>query len=272
MALWSATSSWSAASCLGCQVLVFQALQQGTAQRLGVSLLPALLLAYLVQPLGEGLHDMKPVDRDLGPGKMLGHATEEGLRHVTDDLDHVVRIAAMGRHGGAEGLDGVFAVAWDGEDHRLLLALHVEEYRHVTLAAPRGGFVDADGGHVAQIQLPQHAADVVVHDAPQPLVGDLQLPGDGQHWHLLDQRHGGLLEQQGEVTAWPRPGHLDALDAMLRALGAGHAGVQVAVVLEEVQVPPGLVGEIVSQAGLAAVRTGVEAAPLGLDVEVQAMG
>src|SRR5690554_4781513 len=178
----------------------------------------------------------------------------------------------MGRQEGAEGLDGVLAVAGDGEDHRLLLALHVEEHSDVALAASGCGFIDADGGHIAQIQFPQHAADVVVHDAPQPLVGDLQLPGDGQYRHFLDQRHGGLLEQQGEVAAWPGPGHLDALDAMLRALGAGHAGVQVAVMLEEVQMPPGLVGEVVSRTGLTALRAGVEAAALGLDVEVQPVG
>jgi len=64
---------------LGRQVLVVQALQQGPAQRLGVPLLPALLLAHLVQPLGEGLHDMEPVDRDVGLGKILGHAAQEGL-------------------------------------------------------------------------------------------------------------------------------------------------------------------------------------------------
>src|SRR5690554_6076499 len=178
----------------------------------------------------------------------------------------------MRRQEGAEGLDGFLAVAWDGKDHRLPLALHVEKHRHVALAAPGRGFVDADGGYVAQIQLPEHAANVVVDDAPQSLIGDLQLPGDGQHRHLLDQRHGGLLEQQGEVAARPRPGHLDALDAMLRALGARHAGVQVAVMLEEIQVPPGLVGEIVSRTGLAALRAGVEAASLGLDVEIQPMG
>jgi len=190
-----------------------------------------------------------------------------------EEKARVVRIAAMSRQEGAEGLDGVLAVAGDGEDHRLLLALHVEEHRDVALATSGRGFVHSDGGHVAQIQLPQHAANVVVHDAPQPLVGDLQLPGDGQYRHLLDQRHGGLLEQQGEVAAWPSPRYLYyALDAMLRALGAGHAGVKVAVVLEEVQVPPCLVGKVVSRTGLAAVRTGVEAAPLGLDVEIQAMG
>src|SRR5690554_4159197 len=59
---------------------------------------------------------------------------------------------------------------------------------------------------------------------------------------------------------------------MLRALGAGHAGVQVAVMLEEVQMPPGLVGEVVSRTGLTALRAGVEAAALGLDVEVQPVG
>src|SRR5690554_1916314 len=55
-------------------------------------------------------------------------------------------------------------------------------------------------------------------------------------------------------------------------LGAGHAGVQVAVMLEEVQMPPGLVGEVVSRTGLTALRAGVEAAALGLDVEVQPVG
>src|SRR5690554_7306497 len=36
--------------------------------------------------------------------------------------------------------------------------------------------------------------------------------------------------------------------------------------------PPGLVGEVVSRTGLTALRAGVEAAALGLDVEVQPVG
>ncbi len=48
--------------------------------------------------------------------------------------------------------------------------------------------------------------------------------------------------------------------------------MQVAVVLKEVQVPPSLVGKVMGRAGLAALRAGVEAAPLGLDIEVQAVG
>jgi hypothetical protein len=111
-----------------------------------------------------------------------------------------------------------------------------------------------------------------VHAAPQTRVGDLQLPGDGQHRHLLDQRNCGLLEQQGEDTARPRPGHLDALDAMLGALGAGHAGMQVAVVLEEVLLSPGPVGKVVVRAGLAALLTGLEASLLGINIAIQTVG
>lgn len=48
--------------------------------------------------------------------------------------------------------------------------------------------------------------------------------------------------------------------------------MQVTVMLEEVQVPPCLVGEVVSRTRLAALRTGIETASLRLDIEIQAMG
>ncbi|GAA3903242.1 hypothetical protein GCM10022228_11900 [Halomonas cibimaris] len=47
--------------------------------------------------------------------------------------------------------------------------------------------------------------------------------------------------------------------------------MQIAVVLEEVQMPPGLVGEVMGRAGLAVLRVRVEAASLSLDIGVQAM-
>jgi hypothetical protein len=43
--------------------------------------------------------------------------------------------------------------------------------------------------------------------------------------------------------------------------------MQVAVMLEEVQVPPGFVGKVVCLAGLTALRTGIETASLRLDIE-----
>ena len=59
---------------------------------------------------------------------------------------------------------------------------------------------------------------------------------------------------------------------MLGALGAWHPGMQVAVVLGEVQMPPGLVRKVVSWAGLAAFRTGVKGTSLGLHIKLQPMG
>ena len=41
--------------------------------------------------------------------------------------------------------------------------------------------------------------------------------------------------------------------------------------LKEVQMPPGLVGKVVGLAGFTALRTGVKATALGLDIEIQAM-
>tara|TARA_R110001606_G_scaffold358121_1_gene509662 strand:- start:2074 stop:2292 length:219 start_codon:yes stop_codon:yes gene_type:complete len=70
------------------------------------------------------------------------------------------------RQESVESLDGVLAAAWDGEDHRFLLALHVEEHRDVAMTAPGHDFVHADSRHIGQIQLPQHAAHVVMNNAP----------------------------------------------------------------------------------------------------------
>ena len=53
----------------------------------------------------------------------------------------------MLRQEGAESLDGVLAMARDGEDHRLLLALHVEEHREVAMTPSRSRLVHSDSGH-----------------------------------------------------------------------------------------------------------------------------
>src|SRR4051794_38628121 len=58
---------------------------------------------------------------------------------------------------------------------------------------------------------------------------------------------------------------------MLGAVGARHLGRDVAVVLEEVQVPPGELGEVVRLARVAAHRAGEQAAAIGGDLKVQFM-
>ena len=59
---------------------------------------------------------------------------------------------------------------------------------------------------------------------------------------------------------------------MLGALGAGYAGVQVAVVLEEDQMTLGLISKVMSGTGLATLRADVKAATLCFDIEIQAVG
>jgi hypothetical protein len=80
-----------------------------------------------------------------------------------------------------------------------------------------------------------------------------------------------LLEQQGEMAARSRPGHFDTFDAMFKTLCARDAGMQITMVLKEVQMPPGFVGKVVSLAGFTALWTRIEAATLCLDIEIQAM-
>ena len=64
-------------------------------------------------------------------------------------------------------------------------------------------------------------------------------PGDGLDWHGRDHGHHHRLEQQGEAAVGSRPWRGDLLDAALLAAHARHTGVQIGLVLEEVEVSPG---------------------------------
>jgi hypothetical protein len=109
----------------------------------------------------------------------------------------------------------------------------------------------------------------VLDDAPEPLVGDTDDAGGGCDRHLARQHERGLLEQKREPAAFTRPRHLDAQHAVLGAVGARHLGGDVAVVLEEVEVPPSELGEVVGLAQLAAGRAREPGAALGGEFQVQ---
>jgi len=65
---------------------------------------------------------------------------------------------------------------------------------------------------------PQRLGNRVPDYPPQPLVGDADEPGHGQHRHLPDQDHCTLLEQQGEAAFLPRPRNDRPLHPMLGAV------------------------------------------------------
>jgi hypothetical protein len=173
--------------------------EDGPADGLGELPAACLSLAHLVDGGGEELDDVEPVDGDGGVGKAGGERGQEGRRHVADGLGHPGRLAAMAQHEAAESGDAGLSLAGRREDHRLVGAVHVDEHGDEVVAALGGRLVQPDGAHRAEIELVEGACDVVLEDAPQPLVGDAHEAGRRRHRHLARQDQRRLLEQQRVV-------------------------------------------------------------------------
>ena len=120
------------------------------------------------------------------------------------------------------------------KQHWLLAPLHVDEHGNVVVAALAGRLIQADTSNVAQIKLRDRLCDVVLHDAPQPRVGDVHQARRSQHRHLPNQGESCLFKQQRESAPLARPGHFYLTNTVLGALHPRHRGRDVAVVLEEV--------------------------------------
>src|SRR6266481_748869 len=88
-----------------------------------------------------------------------------------------------------------------------------------------------------------------------------------RHRHLARQDQRRLLEQQRKTAARPRPRHRHPLDPVIRAIDPRHPCRDEAVVLEEVQVPPGEALEVVRLAGPLAVRAREQRATVGDHLE-----
>ena len=67
----------------------------------------------------------------------------------------------------------------------------------------------------------------------------------------FDQEHGKALKMQREAALPTCPGHLESLDMPVAIGEFGHAAVQVAGVLEEIEVLPGALLVIMKRGGLA---------------------
>jgi hypothetical protein len=133
----------------------------------------------------------------------------------------------------------------------------------------------ASGSPPCAVRSSANAATVLaslpsVNHAPQPGVVLADDAGHGLDRHGGDHGHQQRLEQQSEAAVWPRPWHADRLDAAPIAADPWHAGVEVGLMLEEVEMAPGLPLGVVGRAvGRAAVRTGKSAARGKVDLDVQ---
>ncbi len=168
--------------------------------------------------------------------------------------------------------------AFGGEQHSRLV--DIDEQRDIVVAAPRGGLVDGDPCDAGGIGARPRLIDVVMDHAPQFGVVLADNPGDGLDRHGRDHGHHHRLEQQREAAVGSRPWRGDLLDPAFLAAHARHAGVQIGLMLEEVQVSPGhplgVVGRAVrratGRANEAAARCEVDLdiQPMRLGVEVRA--
>jgi hypothetical protein len=182
-------------------------------------------------------------------------------------------LAAVGGKVGGEPRHGGVVAALGGEQHPGLGRVQVHEQAHVVLPALGGGLVDADPGDLDHRHLRAGLVDVVVQQPPQPGVVLADQHGDRLDRHLGQQRHQQRLKQQGEPAAGPRPGKRHLPGPVRWAGHPWHAGVQVGLVLEEVQVPPGLGLGVVDRAGgLVAVGAGEAGAFGEVQAQVQPAG
>jgi hypothetical protein len=139
------------------------------------------------------------------------------------------------------------------------------------MAAFGCGLIQSDRPHRAEIKGRDSPPDIVFNNPPQPLIGDAHEARSCQHRHFAHQDQGGLLEQQREPTARPRPRHRCPLDPVIRAIHPRHTRRNEAVVLEEVQMLPGETVEVVGPTGALAVRAGEKRPTIRDDFKVQFM-
>ena len=198
-------------------------------------------------------------------GKVLFDPSLEGGPHVDAGVGHRLALAAMRLEEIGEFLHRRRVLAVGDVDD--LAARHVDEQADVIVAAPRRGLVGGDAPHLRQIQRLHRPPDIMLDDAPQARVVLAQQPRRVGDRHRLGQSQHEGLKQQGEARSRARPRRGDLAHAALRTRHPRHTRVQQRAVLEEIQMPPGLLLRVMDRAALApALRAGEPAPPRKIHV------
>jgi len=140
------------------------------------------------------------------------------------------------------------------------------------VAAAGRGLIDAylsDGGMVS---LSAGRIHVMVEDAPNQSVMFPNQTRSSQDGHGLGELDDEGFKQQGEAGVGPGPGYIYTVYAAQGTLDAWGAGVEIGLVLEEVQVAPREDVGVVGLAGSGAEGTSKGGAAREVEVDVEASG
>lgn len=121
---------------------------------------------------------------------------------------------------------------------------------------------------MAQVEAAERPRDVESDHPPQPLVGHPDDAGGGDR-HLAHEGERRLLEQDGKAAVGAGPGDPHPQDAVFGTAHPRHPRLDEAVMLEEVEVPPGCLLPVVRLGWTAACRARKGRARLGDNLQPQ---
>lgn len=175
----------------------------------------------------------------------------------------------MGFNERAELSQAFLALTWSREDHGPVGTIQVNEDGDVIVPTLGRGLIQTDGLDVFQVQRIDGFGHIVMDDAPQAGIRDLDMTRYGIDRHLSNEAHDNLLKKQGKPAAFPGPWGFDASDSMFRAIDPRQSGCEVTVMLEEVEMPPREFLEVVSLARGSALGARIQRSAVGTDLQVE---
>lgn len=197
----------------------------------------------LVQGLGGVGDHMELVEGDAGLGQILGATFDEGRRHIDADRVDRLRVGPVGEQIVGQALDRPGITALGDEQHGTTFGIGGE--RHVVMAAGSRSLVDSQAGDAREVGLGQREIHVALTNCRHPMPALASQSCHGRERHLAREHQYQRLEQQGETRELPGPVRLHLAHRATGQLHARHADLQIALVLEEVQVPIALAHRIV---------------------------
>lgn len=200
---------------------------------------------------------MEPVHGHIRSWEVSLDGRHKAARYVTNDLKHSARVVALVDEVLPKLLNSLLALTFSGKDHRAVVTIQINETCYIAMPAFAGSLVEAACLEPAEVNALHGDSHVTVDDSPKSLVRRTHTGGNGGHKHLSGKNHDNRLEEQGKVAAKSRPRHLDPASAMVWASYTRHPGSQIAVILEEIQMPPSELLKIIGLAVLNADRAGV---------------